>query len=187
MGGGSRQARAAAGLRRLAAALAALAALAGCEDRETITRSQPGGMIVRTTVASLGTAEGLPVEVHGAPFPRMTAEQVVAALEAPADWPAEVRFRWTPPAPHGPNTRHRLALWFEPLGAPDGAALCRYETLAPVEPPTETGFTVTAAFCRGDRRVASAHLEAPKAGREEAESFVRPMRRLLAELARDEE
>lgn len=173
---------------RARAALAALAAalLAACDDGWTITRSDPGGMAVRSAVASVAGREPFPVEVHGAPFPRVTADAVAEALAPPGDWPRQTRFRATPPAPHGPQARWRLALWFNPRGAPDPIALCRTESLLPVAPPRDQGFAVTAAFCQGERRMASAHLEAAEARATEPESLSRPMTRLLATLSDDD-
>jgi hypothetical protein len=145
-----------------ALALAALAA--GCDDVATVTRAWPGGEAVRQAVVA-GRAGGFPVEIHGGPLPRMGADEAAALIRPPGRWPTGLSFRAVAPGPRGARPSDRLVLHFNPLSL-RGAGLCDYERLQPVAPPGEDGFTLEAALCRDDRRLASAQVASTASDRE---------------------
>lgn len=162
--------------RRLSALLAALAALAGCDDGAVITRvtNFVGGG--RDYVVPLA-AGGLPAEIHGAPFAGVSAEEVAARLRLPPSFPAGIRFRAVAP---DAGAVGRMVLAFNPEGPPNGTALCKIAAPLRHAPPREIGFAVTATLCNGERVLTTAHLEASKTRADDPEAFAHAMTRLFA-------
>jgi hypothetical protein len=159
----------------LSAMLASIAALlSGCEDRTVVTRVDKRFDDTRSYIVPMA-AGGLPVEVIGAPFDGLTAEEIVARLRMPGSWPADIRFR---PAQ---GERGRLVLAFNPSGPPNGRALCSGARPAPL-PARAEGFVVTASFCNGDTLVATGHMEALNTRAEDPEAFRRVMTSLFLQI-----
>jgi hypothetical protein len=159
-------------LARIAAAAAALAG-AACDNPTTITRTDRTGL-TRSWLVYAG-AGGLPVEMHGAPFPGVTAEQVAARLRFPAGIVNDIRFRVMEPG----GEKRRLVLVFNRSGAPDGYGDCRGEGVSQAGAGGEAGFDVTATFCGDGRAMATGHMVAHETRADDPEAFALAMRRLL--------
>lgn len=154
-------------------------AVAGCDDGTVITRVMVFGDARSFFI--LSGPDGLASEVHGAPFPGMTPDQVAQRLRAPADLPTGIRFRGVRPgeAHEGP----RLVLVFNPLDPIDGVRNCQRTTEARVDKPREVGFAVTATLCNKGALVATAHMEATKTRADDPAEFTRVMQLLLMQIA----
>lgn len=168
-------------LRRMAGILGGVLGLglAGCDDGTAITRVLVYGDAASFLV--LSGPGGMPVEVHGAPFPGVAAKEVAALLKAPAAMPAGIRFR---PAEPGDAEGARLMLVFNRTDTVDAVADCRRR--APARPPGEggaVGFTVTMTLCNAGSMVATAHMEASKTRADDPAEFTRVMRLLMMQIA----
>ena len=164
---------------RLVAALSGL--LAACDDGATVTRVDRMGGFSRSWIVSAAAGGGLPVEIHGAPFPGFTAEEAAAGLSFPPGTLHDVRFRLARP---GEAPVNRLILVFNRADAPDAARDCRREDPPPTRAAAVDRFTAQATFCMGGRLQATGVLEARvEAG--DREGYARAMRRLLREIAGD--
>jgi len=163
---------------KLGTLLAALGALAGCDDGTVITRvtNFTGGG--RDYVIPFA-AGGLPTEIHGAPFAGVTADEVAAKLRLPPRFPAAIRFRAVAP---GAGVAGRLVLAFNPEGPPNGMALCAPAAPKRLAPPRAVGFAVTATLCNGERVLTTGHLEAPKTRADDPQAFSHAMTRLFTAL-----
>lgn len=157
---------------------AGAAALAGC-DGVQVDRVDHGIGDPLSYAVPLARNGGLPVDVRGAPFDGVTAEQVVARLRAPGFAPADLTFRMAREGERG-----KLILVFNPVGAPDPRALCRGRGPGPGA-PAEKGFRALGALCNGERMVVTAHLTAREAEAADEQGFVDAMRRLTNALLRE--
>lgn len=168
-------------IRRLARATCALAgfAVSGCDDGTVITRTDVRGDAAAYFV--LSGPEGLPTEVHGAPFPGVTPEWVVEHLKAPPALPTGIRFRAVPVGAH--NEAPRLLLVFNRSDPPDASRDCRRAAPVPVQSPRLEGFSVMATVCHGNAMVATSHMEARKTRADDPEGFSHAMRLLLMQIA----
>jgi hypothetical protein len=177
-------------LRRGAQMLLGLAGflLAACDDGTVITRVQVWGD-ARSYFTTAGAA-GVATEVHGTPFARVSAEEVVSRLRLPPGMPQEIRFRLVPQGEQAEGVR--LLLVFNRTDVPDSMRDCRRSArgqplpVAP-NPAQEVGFTVTASLCDAEARVATAHMEATKTRADDPEEFARVMRLLLIEMTRNDD
>lgn len=160
---------------QVTALLGALAALAGCDDGTVITRVTNFTGAGRDYVIPFA-AGGLPTEIHGAPFAGVTADEVAAKLRLPPHFPAGIRFRAVAP---GAGVSGRLVLAFNPDGPPNGMALCAPPAPPRLAPPRETGFSVTATLCDGERVLTTGHLEARKTRADDPQGFSHAMTRLF--------
>lgn len=164
------------------------ALLAACDDGTVITRVQVWGD-ARSYFTTAGAA-GVATEVHGRPFARVSAEEVVARLRPPAGMAQDVRFRLVQQGEQAEGIR--LLLVFNRTDVPDTIRDCRRsargQTL-PVEanPAQDVGFTVTATLCHAEARVATAHMEATKTRADDPEEFARVMRLLLMQITRNDD
>ncbi|MEM1276309.1 MAG: hypothetical protein AAGH74_07275, partial [Pseudomonadota bacterium] len=104
-------------------------------------------------------------------------EALLAALRPPAGSAQGVK--WRPigfgQAAHGT----RMVLHFNPLGAPNPAADCRFEAEVETGPARAEGFDVTLSFCKGTRAEAHGHLKALKVAPGDLEAYSQAMRQLL--------
>lgn len=166
---------------RLSRAIGALAGLtvSACDDGTVITRTDVRGDAAAYFV--LSGPEGLPTEVHGAPFPGVTPDWVVAHLKAPPALPTGIRFRAVPVGAH--KEAPRLLLVFNRSDAPDASRDCRRAAAVAVQPPRPEGFSVMATVCHGTAMVATSHMEARRTRADDPEGFSHAMRLLLMQIA----
>jgi hypothetical protein len=166
--------------RLLRKALAAIGVVVGgCDDGWVISRVNDYGLS-RSWVAASGR-DGLPVEVHGAPFSGVSAEQVIARLAFPPGTLFDIGFR---PFIPGESKSNRLVLVFNRSDVPDAYGDCRRDARAGAAATYGPGFTVTATFCGGERPYATGHMEAPRVSADDPEGFANVMTNLLRAITR---
>ncbi|WP_018632192.1 hypothetical protein [Neomegalonema perideroedes] len=145
-----------------AVAAGAFGLLGGC-DAYTVTRVESLPLMSKGTLYTIAARGGIPTEIHGAPFPGATPDEVAAHLRLPAGLPAGIRFR--PVAPGGFEDEHekaRLVLIFNGASPPGSGPACRLREIAPANPPQAGGFTLYAVFCDGRSWFGQGFLEARK-------------------------
>lgn len=150
--------------------------LAGCDDGAVITRVWTSA--VTADYLRLSGGDGFPVEVHGAPFPGITPQEVVARLRAPSALRTGIRFRAVEPGTLRDGAR--MMLVFNRTDPPDGRTDCRRG--GPAQKPGtggDAGFTVTMTFCNGVAMEATGHMEARKVRADDPEAFARVMQQLM--------
>lgn len=157
--------------------LLAAAALAGCDDGTVVTRVDRPVSDVRSYVTTLALS-GMPVESHGAPFAGVSPAELAARLRLPPAYPAGTSFRAVAPG----ETRERLVLDFNPATPGRAAAACRGDLGAARENRAETGFSVSATLCNGERVVVSGHLDARRTRADDPEGFRRAMTALFLQM-----
>ena len=157
-------------------ALASL--LAACDDGTKITRVDRRGGFVRSWLV-FAAEGGLPVEMHGRPFPGVTDREVAARLRFP---PGTLRgFRFRAMAPEETAAR-RLVLVFNRADAPNALRDCARLGPVPTSEPAEVGFTAQATFCTESHMMATGFLEARKTPADDPKAFTLAMQRLFREM-----
>lgn len=155
--------------------LALALALAACDDGTVITRIDRTPAFDNSQIVHMD-ADGIPAEVHGAPFPGVGAADVAARLRLPAGVAQGFRFRAVAP---GSGAEGRVVLVFNGVDVPNGIRDCQRDTAAPVRAPQAVGFDVMVSFCRGRAMLATGHLRARTTRADDPEEFARVLRALL--------
>ncbi|MEO1291706.1 MAG: hypothetical protein AAFV62_02560, partial [Pseudomonadota bacterium] len=145
-------------LTRLSAALGTLA-LAGCDDGDTIDRVSRDVGFDNQMIMAMAKDGPIPVEVFGAPWDGIAAEDVAANLRMPNALPPEIRFQSVTPGTRPARDPSKLVLIFNGINPPDQTVSC---TLPPdareTGAPRAEGFDVFAVFCGGSGAMGSGFL-----------------------------
>lgn len=169
-------------LRAMAGALLAL--LAGCDEPTVITHVFRLPNIHESDLVAMQGPQGIPVEMHGAPWEGAEPAALAAAMKGPAG-AAQIRFTAravTGPGAHG----SRMVLHFNPSGPPNGARDCSLAAPAATGTPPETGFTVNMTICKGPEVEAQGFLRALETRAGDFEGYSTVMRQLLNAVFREE-
>lgn len=160
--------------------------LSACDDGTKITRLHSEHLMSKDTLTSMGL-RGLPVEVHGLPFPNSTPADVVATLKFPPGFSKGLSFRLIEPGTWDRHTNNRLVLIFNGKEHPNAPWDCKLKEAAPTHPPSSSGgFSVWAVFCKGDNGYfGSGHLEASRVQPGDWTEYTRVMRNLLYHMVED--
>ena len=151
--------------------------LGGCDQASfVITRVDVIHQGLSSSIRSAGRAF---VESHGRPFAGVAAEEIAARLRLPAAYPTGFAFIARAPGPRPERDGLRLVLHFNPKGPPDGIADCARDAEAETQPPSATGFRVTATWCQGSRPLVTGFMEAPHAAADEPADFAHLMAQLI--------
>jgi hypothetical protein len=171
-------------MRRLAAVLAMLG-LSACDEPTIITHVDKLDHMSVSDLWALQDGQGIPVEIHGAPFSHVTDDALAEALRPPGGSAQEVRFYAVPAGVWQGGHAWRLVLHFNPQGAPNAFHDCKLTAEVPTNPPTSLGFTVNATFCKADAWQAHGYLQALKTEDGDLEGFRNVMQALMAEVFRE--
>ncbi len=168
--------------------LTTLLGVFGCGDASVISRVGRETALDAAAVQRMAI-DGLPTEVHGAPWPDAASDQVVSALRLPNAYPSGARFRLVRPKDELSFRDRRLVLVFNDGRPPDEWAACdmtrNMAGYAPAFAPDGKGFSVFAVFCDGTQSIGRGHLEAPGAPHGDWSFFQREMRRLFDRIIGD--
>jgi hypothetical protein len=166
---------------RYLAMLALIGTVAGCDDA-TVSGTERRTFLKAAGLLALQEASGLLVEIHGAPWPDATPEQIASTLRMPDGAGKAVRFRDISPGEWVVGDGTRLVLHFNPIGAPDSVADCRAKEKLKTTPPATMGFTVNATFCQKGEWLIHGFLKARAVGRDDWFGYTMVMRKLLGKL-----
>jgi hypothetical protein len=155
-----------------------IGAVAGCDD------SNISGIERRSffNAKALSEVGSLMVEIHGAPWPGATPDELASTLRMPDGVGKAVRFSAVRPGQWIVGSGERLVLHFNPSGAPDHIADCRTKKEFQTKPPTKQGFTVSATYCKGPDWQIHTFLNAEDVGVEDWLGYIMNMRKLLGTL-----
>lgn len=166
--------------------LAVALLLAACDRATIISHVDRRGDFGADDLWTIQGPRGIPVEVHGAPFPHVTDREIVAALRPPGGSAQEVAFYTTPPGSWVHGRAWRLVLHFNPIGAPNSVKDCERVAEARTEPPTGGGFTLNATFCNGPDWAAQGYLQAPAIDDGDFEAFSDMIAQLMLAIFHEE-
>jgi hypothetical protein len=169
---------------RYCAMLFLIGSVAGCDDA-TVSGTERRVILGALNLSDLQDDNGLLVEVHGAPWPGATPDQIASTMRMPKGKAGDVRFRSIPHGQWRIGNGNRLVLHFNPVGAPDSNADCRTETEIETKPPRTKGFTVNATLCRQDQWLIRGFLTAKAVKQNDWFEYTVVMRKLLGTLFPD--
>lgn len=169
--------------RRHVAAFAALLFLGSCDEPHVISYVDRAPDLVLEDLWQLQDPRGIPVEVHGTPFRRISDQALVETLKMPAGGPQEVRFYVTQP---GGTHPFRLVLHFNPQGAPNAARDCALTDEARTNAGPPDGYTMNAVFCASEVWKAHGHIEVLEIADGDMEKFADYFRTLMQAIFREE-
>jgi len=161
-----------------------VAVLTGCDQPTIITHVFRLPNIHERDLVAMQGPQGIPVEMHGAPWEGADRAALARAMKGPAG-AAQIRFALrdvTGPAAHGA----RMVLHFNPQAAPNGPADCALTAEAATGAPAPEGFSVNVTFCRGAEVEAQGFLRALETRPGDYEAFSTVMRQLLVVVFREE-
>ncbi len=171
----------------LASAMAAALGLAACDGSETvITHVDRRGTFSRDDLWGMQDGRGIPVEVHGSPFRRVSDRELIEALRPPGGAAQGITYYARPPGGWMQGHPTRLVLHFNPQGGPNSVADCKRTAEARTNPPHERGFTVTATFCDGADWEAQGYMEALHVDDGDLEAFADMMAQLMLAILRED-
>jgi hypothetical protein len=166
---------------RYCVVLTLIGTVAGCDDA-TVSGTERRTFLKAAGLLKLQETSGLLVEVHGAPWPGATPEQIASTLRMPSGPAKEVRFRDIAPGQWVIGRGTRLVLHFNPKGKPNSNADCRAEKEIATEPPSKKGFTVNATFCKKGEWLIHGFLKARAVAQDDWFGYTFAMQKLLRTL-----
>lgn len=167
-------------------AVLCLAMLAGCDEPTIITHVDKLPGVSGTDLRAMQDSQGIPVEVHGAPFGGVDAASLAAALRAPAGLGAGIRFYAVAPGSVAGRHATRLVLHFNPAGPPNAQADCRRTAPAATGTAPAQGFSVNASFCRDRSWQAHGFMRVLEIRSGDLDGYSRTMTTLMQAIFREE-
>jgi len=161
------------------ATLGLIGALMGCDDA-TISQQGRRAFLNADDLARMQEASGNLVEIHGAPWPGATPEELASTLRMPNA--PDVRFRAVRPGAWVIGSGKRIVLHFNPVGGPNSNADCLTTEELETKAPTGRGFTVNASFCRGREWLVRAYMKVGSVETDDWLRYTQVMRKLLGNL-----
>lgn len=169
---------------RLAVLLTAF--LIACDEPTVISNVDRLPGLSGTDLWSMQDSAGIPVEIHGTPFPGISAADVAAALRAPASLAEGIKFHATEIGSWQSGHAARLVLHFNPAGPPNAVIDCRRTEPSVTGPVVDGAFTVNAAFCREDAWQAHGFMTVLRIEPGDMAAFTDAMRALFLAILREE-
>lgn len=165
---------------RRTAWIAVAAVLVGCDDGEPqITMVERKKQFVADQMWQWKDARGLPVEIHGTPFP-LTSDNVLAkALLQPSTATGDLAFYAAPTGSWKSGHSRRLVLHFNPQGDPSPYRDCKLDKEANTNQPPNSGISVHVTFCQMDQWIAHANLVVPGMKKGDLEAFGLAMQQVI--------
>ena len=172
-------------LLRLTAAAGLLVAVAGCDDGTVISRVDSTTTLDRARILSMAKAEGgVPLEVHGAPWPGASPDDVAAHIRLPNSFPPEIRFRAATPGGLGPD-QDKMVMVFNPSRPPNVIRMCGQAAPFPTEAPKDGPFQAFVALCDGPEWMGAGVLDATRQAAGDWTEFTRVNRVLFSRIFAD--
>lgn len=166
------------------------ALLVGCDEPTVISHVDRARKLDLRDLFLMQDEHGIPVETHGAPFRRPDVRDLVPMMKVPAGGPQDIPFYGRAVGLSGSDAgadhSWRLVLHFNPQGGvPNAVRDCMRSEPAETAGPTDSGFSVNAVFCQGQRWQAHGYMRVLEIEDGDIEAFQRVMRLLLKEIFAD--
>ena len=172
-------------LLRQALVIAMLLPLAACdEEPATITLADRRSDLVADDLWKLQDARGIPVEIHGAPFRRVSDADLAGAMKVPAQIQQDISFYATPTG--GAGHAWRIVLHFNPQGPPNASRDCSFNQETPTNALPDRGFAMHFVICQRDDWKAHAFLEVRDIEDGDLAAFQRHIQNVISEIFREE-
>lgn len=153
---------------------------AGCDEPATISHVDRMPNMVLDELWKIQDPRGIPVEIHGSPFHRISDADLVAALKVPAGAPQDITFYVIPAGSAETGYPWRLILHFNPQGPPNAARDCALTSEARTNARPDQAFAMNAVFCKGKLWQAHGHLEVHDIADGDRETFTRHFQSLIS-------
>ncbi|MEM1159602.1 MAG: hypothetical protein AAGJ28_01595 [Pseudomonadota bacterium] len=170
---------------RIARALTLGLLVAACDEPTVISLVDRVPNMKVEDLWQMQDSRGIPVEIHGSPFNRISDREIAEALRAPAAAGDGIKFYSAPAGNWQGGHAWRLVLHFQPQGGPNSTYDCSLTEEARTNARPEGGFTVHATFCKEDLWQAHGYLQALKIEENDMEAFADMMQALLFEIFRE--
>lgn len=169
-------------MNRIVRGIALLGALtvAGCDEPTTISHVDRMPDMVLDALWKIQDPRGIPVEIHGSPFHRITDADLVALLAVPAGAPQDITFYVIPAGSAETGYPWRLVLHFNPQGPPNAARDCALTAEARTNALPDGAFTMNAVFCKEKLWQAHGFLEVHEIADGDREAFTRHFQSLIS-------
>ena len=161
--------------------------LSACDEPTVISHVDRRPDMVLDELWKIQDDRGIPVEIHGTPFHRVTDDALTAALKVPANAPQDIRFYLSPAGSAQGGHPWRLVLHFNPQGGPNAYNDCRMTAEARTNPRPENTFTMNATFCNGQDWTAHGFLEVLEIEDGDIEAFTRHFQTLVSAIFQEEQ
>ena len=153
--------------------------LTACDEATIITHVDKLSHMSMNSLVTIQGAQGIAVEIHGAPFPGIDDTAIAAAMRPPAGASQGIRFHAVEPGTWSAHDGWRLVLHFNPDGPPHSVHDCKLEAEAKTAGRPAQGYSVNATFCNGADWQAHGFLKAPKAAQDDPGLFADHMVQLM--------
>ncbi|MEO1492734.1 MAG: hypothetical protein AAFV19_11330 [Pseudomonadota bacterium] len=163
-----------------------LVLLAGCDEPTIISHVDKLAHMSKDDLWTMQDGRGIPVEIHGSPFNRITDREVAEVLRPPGGASQEVRFYATPVGSWTGGHPWRIVLHFNPQGAPNSFSDCQLTREARTNARPEDGFTVNVSFCKDDQWQAHGYLQVLKIEDGDTDALGNTLQQVMLAIFREE-
>ncbi len=165
-------------------AIALLFGLSACDEPAVISKVDRRPDLVLKDLWRLQDDRGIPVEIHGTPFRRITDADLTAALKVPPEAPQEITFYLTPTG--GAEQPWRIVLHFNPQGPPNASRDCGFTRETRTNALPEKGFSMHFVICKGREWKAHAFLEVTEIEEGDLAAFQRHVQSMTSAIFHEE-
>lgn len=166
--------------------LLALILLAGCDEPTVISHVDKLDHMTTDQLWTMQDGRGIPVEIHGSPFHRITDREVAEVLRPPGGASQGVTFYAAPVGSWTGGHPWRVVLHFNPQGAPNSYADCKLVAEARTNARPENGFTVNVSFCKDDQWQAHGYMQVLKIEDGDTEALGDTLQQVMLAIFREE-
>lgn len=166
--------------------LLALALLAGCDEPTVISHVDRLGSVTADDLWTMQDGRGVPVEIHGRPFDRITDREIAEVLRPPGGSSQGVKFYTTPVGSWKGGHPWRIVLHFNPQGAPNSFHDCKLIREARTNARQENQFSVNVSFCKNDTWEAHGFLKVLSISDGDTEALGNALQSLMLAIFREE-
>ncbi len=167
-------------------AFMALGLLSACDEATEISHVDRLPNMVLDELWKIQDPRGIPVEIHGSPFHRITDADLTAILKVPADAPQDISFYPIPAGSADAGYPWRLILHFNQQGPPNAVGDCAMTAEARTNAPPENGFSMNLVFCKAKLWQAHGFMQVPKIEDGDRAAFTAHFQSLLSAIFQKE-
>ena len=131
-----------------AIAVVMLGLLSACDEATEVSHVDRLPNMVLDELWKIQDPRGIPVEIHGSPFHRITDADLTAILKVPADAPQDITFYPIPAGSADSGYPWRLILHFNQQGPPNAVRDCALNVEARTNALPEKGFSMNLVICK---------------------------------------
>ena len=160
--------------------------LSACDEATEISHVDRLPNMVLDELWKIQDPRGIPVEIHGSPFRRITDADLTALLKVPANAPQDISFYPIPAGSSEAGYPWRLILHFNGQGPPNAVRDCAMTAEARTNALPEKGFSMNLVFCKDKLWQAHGFMQVHKIEDDDREAFTTHFQSLLSAIFQKE-